>query len=123
MNGNSTVKDVRPATHENSPSVCPLSHIDPNKVRIVALVHTSTGRIVRRDCYAPEGDGTDIGNILRLQEGKLWLRTLDWARSKSMEAEIHLRWMPTGFTPEEIGRISVFRWPDKDPLRVFVDPS
>jgi hypothetical protein len=82
----------------------------------VALVVEATGEVLHRDCYDPEGRGEAV---LRIVDGELWLRVIKWARSRSLDAEVGVRWEPTGFAPEEISRISVFTWPLRNPIRVF----
>jgi len=99
----------------------PLAKLSPENVRIVALVLVATGTVVRRDCYAPEGNDADVRDLMQVKKGELWLRTVDWARSKSLSPEVRPRWESMGVPPEEVGRISVFTWPDGKPLRVFVD--
>lgn len=123
MNGKASVSGVQAPGNDKTKSPRLLTQLDPSNVRVVALVITATGQILRHDCYDPEGSGAEIGDVMRIQKDQLWLRTVEWARSRSMDAEIRLQWTPMGIAPEEIGRISVFTWPEKDPLRVFVDPS
>ena len=54
-----------------------------------------------------------------MRNGKLWLRAIDWTRSKSHGEELRLRWEPTGLTEEDVGRIGVFTWPMGEPVRIF----
>lgn len=95
--------------------------IDPDKVRVVDVEKKGTGEVLRRDCYDPDGGPAEMGDVMRLDEGTLWLRTVDWARSASLDAELTLTWEPMDLTPEEIGRIGVFTWPMGEPVRVFAE--
>lgn len=97
-----------------------LACIEPCKVRVVALVVKRSGQVRRYDCYDPEHDGTGVGDIMSLREDEIWLRTLDWARSAA-RTEAGLRWRRTGLTTDEVGRVSVFRWPRGTLVRVFVE--
>jgi len=95
--------------------------IDPTKVRVVDVEKKATGEVIRRDCYDPDGGAAEMGDVMRLDKGQLWLRTIDWARSSSPHAELTLTWEPMGLTPEDIGRIGVFTWPLGEPVRVFAE--
>jgi hypothetical protein len=55
---------------------------------------------------------------MRLKEGELWLRVIDWAQSGSESEGISLRWEPTGLSKKEVGRIGVFTWPVGEPVQV-----
>lgn len=99
----------------------PIRRLFPQKMRVVALVLSETGRVVQRDCYDPRGNEVDMSGIMRVEDGKLWLHTVDWARSSAREADVCRSWECAGVTAGEIGRISVFTWPDGEPLRVFID--
>lgn len=83
---------------------------------MVALVVKMTGEVLHRDCYDPEERGEEI---LRIVDGELWLRVIKWARSRSRDAEVDVRWEPTGYSPDEISRVSIFDWPVRTPIRVF----
>ena len=91
--------------------------LQTGRIRVVALVVKATGDVLRRDCYDPEGSEGE--GSMRVVDGELWLRVIEWARSRSMDAEVGVRWERTGFAPEEISRISVFAWPIRTPIRVF----
>lgn len=95
--------------------------IDPEKVRVVDVEVKASGEVLRRDCYDPDGGPAEMGDVLRIEENQLWLRTLQWARSKSPSADLTLTWESTGLSPEEVGRIGVFTWPIGDPVRVFAE--
>lgn len=96
-----------------------LPRIDPDKVRVVDIEEKETGKLIRRDCYDPEGEATEMTGIMRLIGGELYLRVIGWARSNSQSEEIALKWEPTGLGKEEVGRIGVFTWPRGEPVRVF----
>lgn len=95
--------------------------IDPEKVRVVDIEEKETGELIRRDCYDPDGGVAEMGDVLRLKGGELYLRAIDWARSKSQSEKIVLKWEPTGLRKEEVGRIGVYTWPAGEPVRVFAD--
>jgi len=97
----------------------PLSRIEPSRVRVVALVVRKSGQVRQYDCYAPDEEA-GVESVISLQEGTIWLRRLGWARSKS-SPEVGVRWTSTGLIPQEVGRVSVFRWPKGTSIRVFVD--
>jgi hypothetical protein len=78
-----------------------------------------TGELIRRDCYDPDGGAAEMGDVMRLKGGELYLRAIDWARSGSHSEEVSLQWEPTGLTRGEVGRIGVFTWPKGEPVRVF----
>jgi hypothetical protein len=120
MRANATERAISatgPEAERNASS--PLVQLEPSHVRVVALVIKRTGRVVQHDCYDPDGRDADMRNLMQFKEGTLWLRTIDWARSKSMDADVHVRWTSMGVTTEEVGRVSIFRWPRKEPIRVF----
>jgi hypothetical protein len=93
--------------------------IDPEKVRVVDIEEKETGEVIRRDCYDPDGGAAEMGDLMRLKDGELYLRVVDWARSTSHSEEPTLKWEPTGLTREEVGRIGVFTWPTGEPVRIF----
>lgn len=97
------------------------SRVDPTKVRVVHIERKDTDEGIRRDCYDPDGGAAEMGDVMRLKDGELWLRTIDWARSKSPYEEVTLRWEATGLTQETVGRIGIFTWPLGEPVRIFVD--
>lgn len=109
------------AGHEGAPNTP--ERIDPEKVRVVDVEEKETGELIRRDCYDPDGGAAEMGDVMRLKGGELYLRAIDWARSKSHSEKLTLRWEPTGLTREEVGRIGVFTWPRGEPVRVFVDEA
>ncbi len=98
-----------------------LGCIDPSKIRVVDIERKDTGEILRRDCYDPDGGAAEIGDVMGLKRGELWLRTVSWARSKSMEPTIHVRWEATGLAREDIGKVEVFAWPVGEPVPIFTD--
>lgn len=98
-----------------------LVRIDPKKIRVVDVERKDTGEILRRDCYDPDGGDADIGDVMGLKDGELWLRTVSWARSKTMEPTMEVRWEPTGLAREDIGQVEVFTWPVGEPVPVFTD--
>jgi hypothetical protein len=93
--------------------------IDPDKVRVVDVEEKESGEVIRRDCYDPDGGPAEMGDVMRLKGGELYVRAIDWARSKSHSDELKLRWEPTGLTREEVGRIGVFTWPTGEAVRIF----
>jgi hypothetical protein len=95
--------------------------IELEKVRIVDIERKETGEVLRRDCYDPDGGPAEIGDVMRLKDGELYLRTIDWAKSKSEREEPTLRWEATGLTQEEVCRIGIFTWPAQEPVRIFAD--
>lgn len=94
------------------------NRLDPQKVRVVDVEKKETGEVLRRDCYDPDSGPAEMGDVMRLKEGELWLRTINWARERSRE-DLALTWEPTGLSPEDIGRIGVFTWPSGEPVRLF----
>lgn len=112
------IQSVSPV--ENSSAPCIPSSLVPRNVRVVALVVASTGTVIRHDCYDEGGDTDTMSGVMRRKDGQLWLRRIDWARSDS-DAEVCLQWHSTGLALEDINRISVFTWPEADPVRVFVN--
>ena len=109
------------AGHEGAPSTP--ERIDPDKVRVVDIEEKETGELMRRDCYDPDGGAAEMGDVMRLKGGKLYLRSINWARSKSHSEDLTLRWEPTGLAREEVGRIGVFTWPRGEPVRIFTDEA
>lgn len=93
--------------------------IDPGKVRVVDVEVKESGALVRRDCYDPDGGPAIMGDVMRLKDGQLWLRVIRWARAKSPDSEVRIQWEATGLTPDDIGRIGVFTWPQGTAVRVF----
>lgn len=94
--------------------------IDPKKVRLVDVEKTS-GEVLRRDCYDPDGGRVKMGNLMRVSRGELWLRVVDWTRSKSHSEEPNLKWEPTVLTREDVSRVVVYTWPVATPIRIFED--
>lgn len=95
--------------------------LDPQKIRVVDVENKETGEILRWDCYDPDGGSAEMGDVLRLEDGELWLRTIDWARSNLPSAEALLLWKTTGLAQEQIGRIGVFTWPIGESVRIYAD--
>lgn len=95
--------------------------IDPSKVRVVDVEAKHTGEVIHRDCYDPDGGPAEMGDVMSLKDGELWLRVISWARSKSPKAELTLEWQSTGLSTDEVGRIGVFKWPTGTAVRVFGD--
>jgi hypothetical protein len=95
--------------------------IDPAKVRVVDVEQKTTGELIQRDCYDPDGGPAEMGDVMALKDGVLWLRVISWARSKSPHDELTLEWQSTGLSTDEVGRIGVFKWPTGDSVRVFGD--
>jgi hypothetical protein len=85
--------------------------LHPQKGRVVDVEEKDTGDILRRDCYDPDGGAAEMGDVMRLKDGELWLRTMGWTRERSKKT-LELTWEPTGLSPEEIGRVGVFTWPN-----------
>lgn len=98
---------------------CTPDTLVPENVRVVGLVIASTGAVRQHDCYDEEGNADTMSGVMRRKNGELWLRMIDWARTDA-DTEVRLRWQSTGLAPEDINRISVFKWPKADPVRVFV---
>lgn len=107
------------AEPSSAEETCTPTRIDPEKVRVVDIEEKETGELISRDCYDPDGGAAEMGDVMKLRDGELWLRTIDWARSKSHSEELTLRWEPTGLTQEDVGRIGVFTWPMGEPVRIF----
>lgn len=99
------------------------ARLDPNKIRVVDVENKETGEMLRWDCYDPDGGGAEMGDVLRLEDGELWLRTIDWARSDIPGAKVRLRWQTTGLDQDKIGRIGVFTWPVGESVRIFADKN
>lgn len=97
-----------------------ISRVDPDHVRIVEIERNGTGETIRRDCYDPDVGAAEIGDVMRLENEKLWLRIIDWARSESSH-EVTLRWEAVELNRGAVGRIGVFTWPDREPVRTFAD--
>jgi len=95
--------------------------IDPAKVRVVDVEKKETGEMIQRDCYDPDGGPAEMGDVMTIKDGVLWLRVISWARSKSPHDELILEWQSTGLSTDEVGRIGVFEWPTGDSVRVFGD--
>lgn len=94
------------------------SCFNPSYVRLVEVEDKETGEIIRRDCYDPNGGAAEMGDVIRLKEGELWLRVIDWAREKDPSSEVDLRWEQVGLSREEVGRIGVYTWPARKRVRV-----
>lgn len=95
--------------------------LDPSKIRVVDVQPKGGRDLIRRDCYDPDGKDAQMGDVLGLKGGELWLRTVDWARSTSLDPELEIKWEATGLTREEIGQVDVFTWPVGEPVEVFVE--
>lgn len=96
--------------------------LDPKNVRVVDVEEKETGEVIRRDCYDLGGGPAEMGDVMRLNDGELWLRSINWARERSQK-ELTLTWEPTGLSPDEIGRVGVFAWPTGEPVRVFAEEN
>lgn len=95
--------------------------IDPSKVRVVDVEAKNSGKVIHRDCYDPDGGPAEMGDVMALKDGVLWLRVISWARSKSHSDDLTLEWQSTGLSTDEVGRIGVFKWPTGGSVRVFGD--
>lgn len=118
------VQDTAPAPDENADdplSDTDLVRIDPERIRVVDVARKDTNEVLRRDCYDPDGGGAEVGDVMGLKDGELWLRTVSWARSKTMDPQMEVRWEPTGLAREDIGQVEVFTWPVGEPVPVFTD--
>lgn len=93
------------------------TRLDPEKVRVVDIEVRQTGEILRRDCYDPDGDAAEMGDVLRVAEGELYVRRVRWARSE--EATVELEWEATGLAPEDVRTAKVFTWPVEEQVRSF----
>lgn len=58
-----------------------LDQIDPDRILVVDVENENTGDVVRRDCYDPGSEA----RMLRLRNGNVELRTLDWERSNALD--------------------------------------
>lgn len=94
-------------------------YLDPEKVRAVDVEIKETGEIIRRECYDPDGGPAEMGDVMRVEDGVLWLRVIRWARSRSPDAELKVQWESTGLSAEEVGRIGVFTWPVGEAVAIF----
>ena len=97
------------------------SCFNPSYVRLVEIENKETGEVIRRDCYDPDGGAAEMGDVMRLKGGELWLRVIDWASEKDLGSDVDLRWEKVGLAKEEVGRIGVYTWPTRKPVRVFED--
>jgi hypothetical protein len=112
--------DLQQETNQSGAPPTP-KRINPEKVRVVDIEEKESGEVIRRDCYDPDGDTAEMGDLMRVKDGELYLRVVDWARSKSHSEELTLQWEPTGLSQKEVGRIGVFTWPTEEPVRIFAD--
>lgn len=94
-------------------------YLDPEKVRAVDVEIKGTGEIIRRECYDPDGGPAEMGDVMRVEDGELWLRVISWARSRSPDAELKVQWESIGLSTEEVGRIGVFTWPIGEAVAIF----
>lgn len=106
---------------DDLPPSSPLKSIHPGKIRVVDLEHES-GMVLRRDCYdeGKHSDGEtieDLPTLFRLINKEVFIRTIDWAQSRSPESEIALRWEATGMRVDNVDRIRIFTWPDAKLVR------
>ncbi len=113
--------DRAQAEEPKSESAPQPSCFTPSYVRLVEVEEKETGETVRRDCYDPDGGAAEMGDVMRLKDGELWLRVIDWASEKDLGSDARLRWEPVGLAKEEVGRIGVYTWPGGEPVRVFED--
>jgi hypothetical protein len=86
---------------------------------VVDIEKEETGELIRRDCYDPNGGAAEPGDVLCLQEGEVWTRSIRWARSQADEAEVTVAWEPTGLSWGEV-RVGVYTWPIGKPVRVSI---
>lgn len=112
------------ASESPLPPAGEVDRLNPEHVRVVDVEHEHTGKVVRRDCYDPEGslaegDLEGVRKVFHLVDGEVHVRALDWARSSSMDPSIELRWVGTGMHVEEVDQVRVFTWPDATLSRVF----
>jgi hypothetical protein len=57
--------------------------------------------------------------VFELVDGEVSVRAINWARSARMDADVGLRWIPTGMEIHEVDRIRVFTWPRAEFSQVF----
>lgn len=113
-------RSAAPAANDLPPS-SPLTSIHPGKIRVVDLEDES-GTVLRRDCYDKgeysDGDAIeDLPTLFRVINREVFIRTIDWAQSRSPESEIALRWEATGMKVEDVDRVRIFTWPDAELVR------
>lgn len=96
-------------------------HLDPGKIRVVDVEIDGTNDVLRRDCYDPNGGPAEPGDLLRFEHGELWLRSVDWAHGKTMQAEPSVRWISTGLRRREVGGVQVFTWPRAERVTMVRD--
>lgn len=106
---------------ENLPPPGTPDRLDPEKVRVIDIEIAPSGTLLRRDCYDPDGGAAEMGDVLRLKDGELYVRRVGWARSGSMNPEVELEWEATGLSPDEVRAIKVYTWPVGPPVRAFVE--
>lgn len=113
-------RSTAPTANELPPS-SPVTSIHPGKIRVVDLENES-GTVLRRDCY-DEGDYSDedtiddLPTLFRVINQEVFVRTIDWARSRSPESEIALRWEATGMRVEDVHCVRIFTWPNAELVR------
>ena len=110
-------------TRSSLPPAGQVDCLDPSQNRVVDVEHERTGEVVRRDCYDPvgmdPGDLNGVRKVFELVDGEVYVRAIDWARSAEMDADVALRWIPTGMQVQEVDQIRVSTWPDAELSQVF----
>lgn len=110
-------------TRSSLPPAGQVDCLDPSQIRVVDVEHERTGEVVRRDCYDPvgmdPGDLNGVRKVFELVDGEVYVRAIDWARSAEMDADVALRWIPTGMQVQEVDQIRVSTWPDAELSQVF----
>ena len=118
-----TAEPTSRPSRSSLPPAGQVSQFDPDQIRVVDVEHERTGEVVRHDCYDPDGldagDLNGVRKVFELVDGEVYVRAIDWARSADMDADVTLRWMPTGMPIQEVDRIRVFTWPDAELSQVF----
>jgi hypothetical protein len=82
------------------------------------------GRVVRLDCYVPDGslavdDPNGLRSVFRLVDGTIHVQTIDWAQSRSLDSSLEVTWRSTGLHAADVDRIRVYTWPDGELVRIF----
>lgn len=98
--------------------------LDPAKIHVVDIECEQTGNVFCWDCYDPlsqthSENGDSRQSVFRIVDDTVYLRTINWARSASPDAEACVEWRSTGLSPDEVTRIRVHTWPRAKPDRTF----
>jgi hypothetical protein len=109
---------------DDTPSVSQIDQLEPDRIRVIEIEDKTSGNVVRRDCYDPNGhlengDLDGVRSVFTLQDGEVYVCAIDWARSSSLDPSIELHWVATGMRVEDIDRIRIFTWPEGDLSQVF----